>query len=433
MWGRSLGLCVAFAAALSCGAGAGADVARADDARPLAGQTITVLLTDAGLPPAMAEEFERQTGIHLNVQSPPWDEIRTKIVAAMIAGTSPGDVTVVDWSWVGQFGGAGWYRPLDGLIDQATLDDIPTHTIFRYDGQLIGLPDNNDFRVLFYNDEHLKRAGIDKPPATLDELAETARILKQKGITQYPIGIPMSTYETTSTTWYLLTKAFGGELFDKDGKPLFTAPDSAGYKALAFEMQLLKDGLISPAAPGLRDVQVHEQFTGGQISIEFSGEPGALPMHNNPKLSKIAGHAKAALVPAADGRSRTFVLSEAYGIPKTSEHPDAALAFIKWITAPEQQIRIYEQAGNMPTRTSVLKQLNAEGKLESGDVMIAVIPSIEPLFKNGTPAWYPQFSSAVNTAINQLAKDQTSLQDAVDHIAREVEDAIAQDGDGGPT
>ena len=89
---------------------------------------------------------------------------------------------------------------------------------------------------MLINRKHFTDAGITDTPKTLDELVADAKTIKEKGITDYPIGLPLSATEGASTTWYLLTKAFGGELFDDDFKPLFTTPDSAGYKALAFEI-----------------------------------------------------------------------------------------------------------------------------------------------------------------------------------------------------
>ena len=37
--------------------------------------------------------------------------------------------------------------------------DLPTTSIFTYDGKLIGVPYNNDFRVLIYNAAHLTDGG----------------------------------------------------------------------------------------------------------------------------------------------------------------------------------------------------------------------------------------------------------------------------------
>lgn len=397
----------------------------ADAAKPLAGQSITVLLP-SGQRPGLAEDFENETGIHVDLQTMVWDDIRPRLVTALLAGTAPADVTELDWSWTGQFGAAGWYAPLDGLVDEATVKDMAASSIFRYDGKLIGIPYSNDFRVLIVNKDHFAKAGITTMPKTLDELLAAAKIIKDKGVAAYPIGIPMSATEATSTTWYLLTKAFGGELFDKDFKPLFTTPDSAGFKALAFEIDALKQGLISPTAPGLTDLNVHQLFMDGQVSIEISGEPGRLSTYNDPAKSKVAGNAVAVLIPTATGETRSYGLPEALGIPVTSEHKEAALAFAKWMTSQQVSMNNYVATAMLPTRTSTLEALTRDGKLMSGDVLIKQVPTAGALFPQGTPVWYPQFSSAVNNAINQAAKGQISVQDAVRQIADETAKATQQ-------
>ncbi|MEY4908811.1 MAG: hypothetical protein RL260_2529 [Pseudomonadota bacterium] len=53
-------------------------------------------------------------------------------------------------------------------------------------------------------------AGVTAMPKTLDELVAAAKAIKDKGIAKYPIGLPLSATEGASTSWYLLTKAFGG-------------------------------------------------------------------------------------------------------------------------------------------------------------------------------------------------------------------------------
>src|SRR3569623_405101 len=169
-------------------------------------------------------------------------------------------------------------------------------------------------------------------PKTLDDLVADAKATKAKGITQYPIGLPLSTTEGASTSWYILTKAFGGDLFDKDFKPLFLTQDSAGYKAMAF---------------------------------------------------------------------------------------------IKWLTSKDFQIENYAN-GVLPTRTSALEDLNKAGKLNSGDALVEESKYVEPLFAQGTPTWYPQFSSAVNTAITAVAKGQVTVDQAMQNIADATTKAMTQ-------
>jgi len=399
--------------------------ALADDAKPLAGQSITVLLpSPQGA--TIAADFEKATGIHVDLQTLTWDDIRPKLVTALLAGTAPADVTEFDWSWTGQFAAAGWYLPLQDVIDKDTVADIGVAKIFTVDDNLLGVPYTNDFRVMLVNKKHFADAGITKMPTTLDELIADAKQIKAKGITQYPIGLPLSPTEGASTSWYLLTKAEGGDLFDKDWKPLFLTPDSAGYKAMALELQMLKDGLVDPASTGLKDSQINDtMFAKGLTSIMISGEPGRLGQMNDPKQSSVAGQVEAIVVPTASGTTRSYGLPEALGIPKVSQNREAAIAFVKWFTSKQFQIENYAN-GVLPTRTSALADLNAAGKLQSGDALVAQSKTVEPLFAQGTPTWYPQFSSAVNTAINGVAKGQLTVDQAMKNIADATQKAMTQ-------
>lgn len=399
--------------------------AHADDAKPYAGQSITVLMPS---PQAsnIAADFKKATGINVDLQTLSWDDIRPKLVTALIAGTAPADVTEFDWSWTGQFAAAGWYEPLNDKIDAATVDDIKGSSIFTVDGKLLGVPYSNDFRVMLVNKKQFADAGITKMPTTLDELVADAKKIKEKGIVKYPIGLPLSPTEGASTSWYLLTKAFGGELFDKDFNPLFVSPDSAGYKAMAFEKMLLDEGLVDPASTGLKDSQINEGvFAKGLTSIMISGEPGRLGQMNDPKQSQVAGNVEAILVPTVSGKPRSYGLLEALAIPKVSQHKGAALEFIKWFTSKQWQMENYAN-GFLPTRTSALAALNKEGKLISGDALVEESKYVEPLFPQGTPTWYPQFSSAVNTAINSVAKGEVTVDQAMKNIAEATKQAMAQ-------
>jgi len=399
--------------------------ALADDAKPLAGKSITVLLPS---PQAanIAADFEKDTGIHVDLQTLSWDDIRPKLVTALVAGTAPADVTEFDWSWTGQFSAADWYRPLNDVIDADTVSDIGVAKIFTVNGNLLGVPYTNDFRVMLVNAKHFKDAGIDKMPTTLDQLVADAKQIKAKGITQYPIGLPLSTTEGASTSWYLLTKAEGGDLFDKDFNPLFLKPDSAGYKAMALELQMLKDGLVDPASTGLKDSQINDtMFAKGLTSIMISGEPGRLGQFADPAQATVAGQVQAILVPTASGTTRSYGLPEALGIPKVSQNQDAAIAFVKWFTSKQFQEANYAN-GVLPTRTSALAELSASGKLLSGDALVAQAKTVEPLFAQGTPPWYPQFSSAVNTAINAVAKGQVTVDQAMQNIADATKKAMTE-------
>lgn len=393
--------------------------------KPYAGTTITVLMPSPQSPDIPAK-FEAATGIKVDLQTLSWDDIRPKLVAALIAGTAPADVTEFDWSWTGQFAAADWYLPLNDVIDADTVKDIAGTSIFTINGNLLGVPYTNDFRVMLVNKKHFADAGITEMPKTLAELMAAAKTIKEKGIAQYPVGLPLSPTEGASTSWYLLTKAFGGDLFDADFKPLFTTPDSAGYKAMAYELELLKAGLVDPAATGLRDAQINDEyFAKGLTSIMISGEPGRLGQMNDPAQSQVAGQVEAILVATESGKTRSYGLLEALAVPKASANQGAAIEFVKWFTSKEWQVENYG-TGVLPTRTSALAALNDAGQLKSGDVLVEESKYVEALFPQGTPTWYPEFSTAVNTNLNSAAKGEITVDQAVANIAKAVEEAKTQ-------
>ena len=368
------------------------------------------------LPKEMTDKYTADTGGTLNIETLGWDEIHTKIVTSMVANTAPATGTEMDWSWVGQFGSAGWYDDLTALVPADVLADIPTAAIFTYGGKLIGVPYNNDFRVMIYNKAHLDAAGA-KVPTTMDELLAAARAVKAKGASEFPIGLPLSVSEGAATAWYLMTKAFGGDLFDKDFKPLFTTPDSAGFKAMQFEVDALKEGLIDPASTGLKDNEVQELFKVGKITFDLAGQAGILAVYTDPAKSTVAADAHAALVPNVTGKSRSFGLPEAIGVPVSAENKDQMPTYLTWMLTPEVMIANYKTLGVLPTRLTVLAALGKDGSLKEGDVLAAQAAVAEPLFAQGTPGWYSEFSGAVQTALNAAAKGQIDVTTAMKQIA----------------
>ena len=101
------------------------------------------------------------------------------------------------------------------------------------------------------------------------------------------------------------------------------------------------------------------------------------------------------------------------------------MAFINWLVKPENELALQASQGDLPTRTSLLTQLNQEGKFPGrardpgqGAVRGALLPQ--------ALSWYPQFSAAVSTAVSRAAKDQLTIDQAIGQIAADTAKASAQ-------
>ncbi|HEX5556024.1 MAG TPA: extracellular solute-binding protein [Gaiellales bacterium] len=409
--------------ALACGAallvaacGGGSSSGGASSGGSIRGQTITVMVP-YDMPQRLLNQFTAQTGVKVNYVKLGWDATHTKLVTANAAHEYIADVAEFDWSFTGQFAGAGWVEPLDTALPKSLLTNLKsTDAAFTANGHTWAACYSNDFRVSMYNKKMFAKAGISSFPATFDELATDVQKLKSAGV-QYPLAIPMGATEGGVTPWYLLTLAMGGQLFDDNLKPVFQSPSSSGYKALQWEVDALKNGWVSPGAVSLDDTPTFDKFTAGQNAIVLATGPGNMSTANDPKTSSIAGDAALGLVPGTSGPGASFGLPEGLSIPVTAKHKEAAAAFIEWWEQPKNAIAIYHTQGSLPCGADALKQLAASGQLQGGDVVNAELPHVAPLFPAGAPIWYEQFSSDAQGLLNAAVKGQMSVGDALNQLA----------------
>ena len=411
-------IAAALAVAAGCGSSgsSGGSSSSPSSSESIRGQTITVLVPYK-MPQNLLNEFTAQTGVKVNYVQTGWDATHTKLIVANTAKTYLADVAEFDWSFTGQFAGAGWVEPLDNVLPKSLLNDLKnTDAAFRSGGKTYAACYSNDFRVSMYNKAMFAKAGISTFPATFTQLAQDVQKLKAAGI-QYPLSIPMGATEGGVTPWYLLTLAMGGQLFTPDLKPAFQSPTSAGYKALQWEANALKNGWVSPGSVSLDDTPAFNNFTAGQNAIVLATGPGNMPGANDPSQSSIAGKAALGLVPGNTGPGASFGLPEGLSIPVTAKHKAAAAAFIEWWEKPKNAIQIYKTQGSLPCGASTIKQMVASGQLQGGDVMNQELSHVVPLFPQGAPIWYSQFSSDAQGLLNAAVKGQMSISSALNQLA----------------
>lgn len=382
----------------------------------IAGQEINVLLPYK-IPERLLEQFTSQTGVKVSVNVTNWDAVHSKLIVANTAKTYVADVTDFDWSFTGQFAAARWYEPLEKVLDPAVVGDLSrADAAFNAGGHTYAACYSNDYRLSLYNTKMFMAAGLSEFPKTFAELGPALAKLKASGV-RYPLGIPMAATEGGVTPWYLLILAMGGQLFDQHFKPLFADPGSAGYRALQFEVDALRNGWVSPSSVTLDNGPAFDQFAAGSSAILLASSPGNLPTANDPKLSSIAPSAKPALVPGVRGPGMTFGLPEGLAIPVTAQHKDAARSFIEWWMQPANLRVLYKEAGMLPCRSSLVTAMATSGELAGGTVLTDELAHVVPLFGQGAPKWYGQFSSAAQGLLNAAVKGDLSVEAALTQLA----------------
>lgn len=397
--------------------------------RQYAGTTITVLVPPyAGMPSTQLAKFTKETGIKVKLETLAWADIHDKIVTAEAAHLAPADVTEMDWSWVGQFSQAGWYTPLNHYVAPGFLKNAINRNVFTINGQLLAMPYNFGFKESTINVTDFKKAGISGTPKTWSQVIKDAKTLKAKGVVRYPVGFPLSVGESASTNWYALIKSAGGELFNAKWVPQFTDPSSAGYQALSFIKTLYQDRLVPPGAVSLHNIQIQDLFASGQIAIALTSGPLFMSHFKNPATSQVASDTlKITPLPGHDGNpTGTFGLPEGLGIPKLSTHKGAAAEFINWWMQKPQLLVSYNDPnmGNPPPQLNVLNQLAKSHKILGGKEILAILPTVHPLFTQGTPVWYPQFSSDAATMIQSVVEGHVSVQEGLKALANQAQQMV---------
>jgi multiple sugar transport system substrate-binding protein len=393
--------------------------------RAYAGTTINVLLPPWGqMPKSQLAKFTDATGIKVNLEDMAWDSIHDKVVTSEAAGVAPADITEVDWSWVGQFGSAGWYTPLAPYLPASVIAGSPVSPVFVSHGQQIAMPYNLDLRGMVINMADFKKAGISKPPATWAQLLSDAQQIKSRHVVTYPIGVPLSVTEGASTPWYALIKSAGGQLLTSKGTPAFDGINTPGGQALSFEETLYKDGLVPPGEVSLTDVQTNSLFAAGKVALQLSASPGDLSGDVSPSTSSVGkDDITFAPMPGNDGtKTGTFGLPEGLGIPKLSTKKPEAAMFIDWWEQLPQELESYKDPnmGNLPSQSNAMAELVRTKALVDGSQVTAVLPTVKPLFVGGTPDWYPQFSSDVATMIQDVVEGKASARSALSQLVSET-------------
>jgi multiple sugar transport system substrate-binding protein len=85
---------------------------------------------------------------------------------------------------------------------------------------------------------------------------------------------------------------------------------------------------------------------------------------------------------------------------------------------PDNLIKIYKAEGNLPCTKSAIQQLVSTGQLQGGSVINDELTHIVPLFPQGAPVWYSQFSSDAQGLLNAAEKGEMSVGDALNQLAQ---------------
>ena len=305
---------------------------------------------------ALLPQFERETGIRVDVQQIPWTAAHEKILTAHVGNSLP-DVAQVGNSWMSELVTVGAIVPLDeSLVPRA--DYFPgiwdTNVI---GGTLYGIPWYVDTRVLFYRTDM-----VPNPPRTWSEWTAVMQRLKTSSTNRDFFAIVMPTNEWPQPVILALQR--GARLVDERGHALFDEPQF--IEGFSFYVDLFRRG-FAPTVSNTQVANLYQQFGDGQFAMFISGpwDIGNLRTRLTAEQQKTWSTAP---LPAFDGTPYPGVSlsgGSSLVITKRSKKQDAAKKLIAFLSRPEIQAKFFELSGDLPARRSAW---NAPGLIDDREI-----------------------------------------------------------------
>jgi multiple sugar transport system substrate-binding protein len=278
----------------------------------------------------------------------------------------------------------GYLEPLDSFMDdalKAKFEPTIQDNVNRFDGKIYTLPNFGYTLRLVYNVDLFKKANIQNPPTSLDELVETAKKLTEAGKAdgQYGFALnfksPKSAFDR-SVREILQLSGHDGFGFDQKTAKF----DFSHFKPVVEAFKQMKDdGSMLPGAEALDIDPLRAQFAEGKIGmyLSYSAEPG---VYKNQFPTKI--NWAAAMAPTLDGAingTSGFANSGQWlAISSQSEKKEAAWKFLSYMYSDEVLKPYHEEGYGLSAVPAVAAIANTPN-----------IPGVEGFLLNKYDALWP--------------------------------------------
>lgn len=370
------------------GCGGGGTGARGGEPAGPAGPVSFMISGDAAEKAAyerlVAAFAERHPAINVTlIHIPGQSDYRRRLGVDFAAGV-PADVVLINYRRYAAFAAKGALEPLGPYLERseriAPADFYPeTLAPFTWEGQLVCIPQNLSSLVVYYNRDLLRAAGLADPAPdwTWDDFLAAAQALTRDldgdGRTdQYGLGTEVSLFRAAPFIWQN-----GGDLVDSPGAPTRLALDTpAARAALQWFVDLqLRHGVVPDAVAEAAEGS-ESRFLNGRLGMYLNSRRG-VPTYRTIRDFDWD------VAPLPRGLQRAGILhSDAYCLPATSSHKEAAWALIEFANSPEGQQIIAASGRTVPSLRAVAESaafLDPQARPANSRVFLDGIPSVRPV------------------------------------------------------
>jgi len=262
------------------------------------------------------------------------------------------DITIVNpGAQLKPFVDAGLFAPLNEMIEKNGLKDTFQGNILDYytfDGNLYALPDGYNVGLVYYNKKMFEEAGA-KVPTTFEEMLETVKLLKSKGMTPIAIGEKDSwTGSFLFMNFLLRTNGGPGFLQDVvDGKKTFEDP--AFTSAVDAFQSLVQAGAFQEGATSF-DVNAGENlFKTGKSAMYYMGSwaTGGIQTSTVGQAGEVGVFKFPTIGGKGDPDEFMLAPGSGFAVSKNSKHLNETLDFLNYfmLNYPKETFKLKGAVG----------------------------------------------------------------------------------------
>lgn len=302
------------------------------------------------------------------------------------------------------------------LFDETSLE---FNTV---DGKIYGVPVSKEISYIYYNKELFQQAGIEAPEtayASWDEFFEACDKLKAAGIT--PVGM-----DTADSGW--LTNLWMSALIGTDGEAgnawmnsMYPTDFNTPEVEAATEtiQRMFKEYTTADAVGGKYDPMA-THFFNGEVAM-FPNGPWMIPDFSEAEKAPEGFYDKVGIM-LMPGNGMEMVPTPGDMVGASEEEKiEAAVAFLKFETTPENQIKALEMTGLQP----VSNDLEIPSELTESDPLMARVLEIQNeaavTYGQNQAYWYQNTIDTFSTELPELAYGNITPQEFCKKLSESAE------------
>jgi len=288
------------------------------------------------------DQFEKETGIKVNVITYPFNQLFQVIEVGMKAKSSQCDVLEVDSPLTASYAIRGYLDPIDDLFPLEEQERFfpATVEIAKWNGKIYDMPFENSTQFMYYNKDLFKKAGIPFPSMdvnqrwTWEKVVEAAQKIQESTNKEGETKIWGLLFDQVNRPYQMLVlpQSLGaGSGVSPDGLHVEGYLNNEGWiKAMTWWYNVNNIWKIVPKGVGTSETI--GMFTAGNVAIYVGGSWNIAFTEK----AREEGRLNYGIAPHPyfkDGKPTTPTNSWHLGINPYSKHKEAAKKFIKYLTS----------------------------------------------------------------------------------------------------